>query len=153
EVRFSNVDATYGFDETHTPRIGASDFLLGFFGDTPLSNLVVNTRAGEWLFPHHYANRADSVIYYPDSFVHRLDRNLTFSEPTFLAVHLTLAHWPYGWADSGSIPHESAMVKGAYEESATRVDRQFGDIMAMLERHGALKNAIVIVLSDHGEGL
>ena len=35
EVRFSNLDGSYGFDETITPPIGATDFLLGFFADSP----------------------------------------------------------------------------------------------------------------------
>ena len=29
----------------------------------------------------------------------------------------------------------------------------FGDLVSMLERKGALENAIVVVLSDHGEAL
>ena len=32
-------------------------------------------------------------------------------------------------------------------------DEMFGAIVAMLERKGALENAIVVVLSDHGEAL
>jgi sulfatase-like protein len=153
EVRFSNVDESYGFDQTITPTIGASDFLLGWFGDTPLSNLIVNSRLGALLFPHIYANRADAAVYEPDEFVARLDRTLRFDEPTFLALHLTLAHWPYGWRDAGNIPTDIEAVKGAYSAAVQRVDRQFADVLAMLERRGALRNALVIVLSDHGEGL
>jgi arylsulfatase A-like enzyme len=33
------------------------------------------------------------------------------------------------------------------------VDRQFGDVLAMLARKGVLDNAIVVLLSDHGEAL
>jgi arylsulfatase A-like enzyme len=153
EVRFSNIDASYGFDQTLTPQIGASDFFLGYFADTPLSNLVVNTWLGEWLFPHVYANRADNHIYDPDEFVARIDRHVRFDEPTFLALHLTLAHWPYGWSRSKPVARSTAEIPAAYRESAERVDQQFADVMSVLERRGALKNALVIVLSDHGEGL
>lgn len=153
EVRFSNVDGSYGFDQTLTPRIGASDFLLGWFGDTPLLNLVVNSPLGAPLFPHLYANRADASLYEPDEFVDRIDRNVRFDRPTFMAVHLTLAHWPYTWATGGSKPTTSKEAPDVYGRAVQRVDRQFGDIMAVLERRGALKNALVIVLSDHGEGL
>jgi arylsulfatase A-like enzyme len=153
EVRFSNVDASYGFDQTLTPQIGSSDFFLGYFGDTPLFNLVVNTWLGEWLFPHVYANRADFHVYNPDEFVARVDRHVRFDKPTFLALHLTLAHWPYGWSSSKPIPTTPSQIPAAYRESAARVDQQFRDILSVLERRGALRNAIVIVLSDHGEGL
>jgi arylsulfatase A-like enzyme len=153
EVRFSNVDASYGFDQTLTPQIGASDFFLGYFADTPLSNLIVNTWLGEWLFPHVYANRADNQVYDPDEFVSRIDRHVRFDKPTFLALHLTLAHWPYGWSRSGPIARVPADIPAAYRESAARVDRQFRDVMSVLERRGALKNALVVVLSDHGEAI
>ena len=35
EVRFSNLDESYGFDEMIAPPIGSADFILGFFGDSP----------------------------------------------------------------------------------------------------------------------
>ena len=46
EVRFANIDESYGFDQLITPPIGAADFLLGYAGDMPLVNLVASTRAG-----------------------------------------------------------------------------------------------------------
>ena len=53
EVRFSNLDETYGFRELIAPPMGASDFLLSFFADTPLTNLLVNTAAGAVLVSSH----------------------------------------------------------------------------------------------------
>lgn len=149
ETRFSNIDASYGFDETITPPIGASDFLIGWFGDTPLSNLLVNTRVGAVLFPHLYANRGASKLYDPDVHLQRLEARLDFDRPTFLAMHLTLAHWPFIWRDSVDARGVVARRKIAVEE----VDRQFAATLSLLERRGALKNALVIVLSDHGESL
>ena len=155
EVRFSNIDESYGFDETIAPPMGAADFLLGFFGDTPLANLVVNTRAGEWLFPYAYANRAAAITYEPDTFIERLDDRLEFDEPTFLAVHLTLVHWPYGWASAPPEPDTPTVTsfKRQYRRAAARLDRQFADLLETLRDHGALDKAIVVVLSDHGESL
>ncbi len=49
--RFSSIDASYGFDRTATPAIGGSDFVLAWFADTPLSNVIVNTWLGALLFP------------------------------------------------------------------------------------------------------
>jgi hypothetical protein len=50
EVRFANIDQSFGFDQLVTPPIGASDFLLGYAGDMPLVNLVATTASGGWLF-------------------------------------------------------------------------------------------------------
>jgi hypothetical protein len=66
---------------------------------------------------------------------------------------LTLAHWPYVWKDSSRVTADSGSRISLYEAAVRRVDRQFADVMRMLERNGALSNAIVIVFSDHGEAL
>jgi arylsulfatase A-like enzyme len=154
EVRFSNLDRSYGFDEMIAPPIGATDFLLGFFADAPLSNLLANSWLGEVLFPYTHANRAAAITYDPDSFVNRLDRRLQFDRPTFLAAHLTLAHWPYTWADATTEPDPlGGNAQEFYDKAVARLDRQFADLLRMLEKRGALENAIVIVLSDHGESL
>jgi arylsulfatase A-like enzyme len=160
EVRFSNLDASYGFDRILTPPMGAADFMIGYFSDTPLANVLVNTWVGKQLFPYLYGNRAAAKTYDPDTFNDWLDDEVSFDRPTFLAAHLTLAHWPYTWATAPSPRHPDSPAitkdnsnRGLYEVAIDRVDRQFGDLLAALERKGALENAIVIVLSDHGESL
>jgi arylsulfatase A-like enzyme len=162
EVRFSNLDKSYGFDEMLAPAMGSADFLLGFFADTPLANLFVNIPPGEWLFPYAYANRAAAHTYHPGTFVNRIESAVEFDAPTLLAVHFTLAHWPYVWADSppveidsaGEQPGDSdALIRSQYELAVRRLDEQFRNLMAMLEDKGALDNAVVVVLSDHGESL
>jgi len=154
EVRFSNIDASYGFDVTVTPPIGASDFLLGSLNDTPLSNLVVNTFLGKLLFPFSYANRASAVTYKPATFVDRLRSELPRKQPIFLAVHLTLAHWPYYWSDSPKHQlRETAALRELYAMSVREVDRQFASVMESLASLGLLNNAIVVLMSDHGESL
>lgn len=155
EVRFSNLDRSFGFDQMIAPPIGATDFMLGFFADAPLSNLLANTRAGELLFPYLYANRAIAHTYDPDSFVKRMDRELDFSRPTFLAAHFTLAHWPYFWADAPQSPagESDGTSKRFYRSAVARLDQQFANLMSLLQQKGALENAVVIVLSDHGESL
>ena len=155
EVRFSNLDRSYGFDEMIAPPIGSADFLLGFFSDTPLSNVLVNTRAGALLFPYAHGNRAASTTYDPDTFIERLDRELKFDRPTFLAVHLTLGHWPYSWSSSAQLLKADGQpdAKALYAQAVTRLDEQFEDLLDVLRRRGALDNAIVVVLSDHGESL
>jgi hypothetical protein len=159
EVRFSNIDATYGYDTTVTPPIGASEFLLSLFADTPVSNLVINTAIGKFLFPHIHANRGAALIYDPDRFLARVDDEVDFSAPMLLHVHLTLSHWPYTWIDA---PVPASALAGKtdtsrirwpdyYLDAAQRTDRQFADLIALLEERGVLGNAIVVVYSDHGE--
>ena len=100
EVRFANIDTSYGFDQTVTPPAGSTEFLMSLFADTPLSNTVMNSRLGSWLFPFIHANRGAAATYDPDTFVDRFEREVNFGNPLFLATHLTLSHWPYNWAGS-----------------------------------------------------
>lgn len=154
EVRFSNLDESYGFDQRISPPIGATDFLLGFFADSPLSNLLTNTFAGRWLFPYGYANRAAAITYEPDTFIERLSAELPTGGPLFLATHLTLAHWPYGWSDSNfKSDSSSTPIPEMYREALNRADRQFGEFVRLLESKQRLRNALVVIVSDHGEGL
>ena len=155
ESRFANIDESFGFDEVIAPPMGASDFLLEFFSDAPVSNLIVNTHLGRLLYPYTHANRAAARTYDPDSFVERVADELELDEPTFLAIHLTLVHWPYHWADSPTVDTGSVEtdVLPQYEQTVARLDRQFGLLLGELERRGALDNAIVVTLSDHGESL
>jgi hypothetical protein len=117
--------------------------------------MVVNTRLGKWLFPFSYANRGAATMFEPETFVERLDREVSFDKPTFFISHLTAAHWPYYTAGT-----PFGVSTPAYEEDRPlyriglqTADRMFGELVEVLEKKGALRNALVIVLSDHGEAL
>jgi hypothetical protein len=155
EVRFANIDETYGFDQVVTPRIGASDFLIGTYNELPLASMVINARVGKWLFPFSYANRGVATMFEPETFVDRLDREVSFDGPTLFISHLTAAHWPYYTADTpfGVSTPVSEDDRPLYRIGLNTADRMFGELVSMLEAKGALKNALVIVLSDHGEAL
>jgi arylsulfatase A-like enzyme len=154
EVRFSNIDQNYGFDQIITPTIGAADFLLGKANDLPLPNLISNTWLARKLFPATYGNRAVSWTYRPQTFVDWLDSELEPREQTLFAVHLTLPHNPYNWAEPlDRVFGRTDERAYQYANAVIAADDQFGDIMAMLERKGMLRNAIVVLLSDHGEAL
>ncbi len=155
EVRFANIDSSYGFDQVVTPRIGASDFLIGTYNELPLASVVINSRLGQWLFPFSYANRGVATMFQPETYLSRVDREVTFDGPTLFIAHLTASHWPY--YTSGT-PFGIPMSNGGEERPLYRVglqtaDRMFGELLEMLRRKGALDNAIVVVLSDHGEAL
>jgi hypothetical protein len=155
EVRFANIDESYGFDQVVTPRIGASDFLIGTYNELPLASMVINTRIGKWLFPFSHANRGVATMFHPETYVERLDREVSFDKPTLFISHLTAAHWPYYTADTpfGVSEPVSDEDRPIYRIGLTTADRMFGEVIEMLEAKGALKNALVIVLSDHGEAL
>ncbi len=155
EVRFANIDETYGFDQVVTPRIGASDFIIGTYNELPLASMVVNTRLGKWLFPFTYANRGTATMFEPETFVKRLDREVSFDKPTLFISHLTAAHWPYYTAGTpfGVSTPAFEEDRPLYRIGLQTADKMFGELINVLEAKGALKNALVIVLSDHGEAL
>jgi hypothetical protein len=154
EMRFSNIDESYGFDQRVTPTIGVADFLLGKANDFPVTNLIANSGLGRLLFPATYGNRAAAHVYRPRTFVDWIDREVQPAGPTLLAVHLTLPHHPFHWA-AASERAFSRDTDSAYRylNCVIAADGQFGGILHALERKGMLDNAIVVLLSDHGEAL
>jgi arylsulfatase A-like enzyme len=156
EVRFSNIDESYGFDQRVTPVIGASDFVLGSIADIPLLNLINGSWAGRYLLPDTHANRAAAVTYLPEHFSRRLAAEVSFAEPTFLAVHFSASHWPYYVANTPRVKplgRQSLTQYVEYCESVRVVDAQIGQFVESLGKRGVLDNAIVVVLSDHGEAM
>jgi arylsulfatase A-like enzyme len=152
ETRFSNIDTQFGFDRTITPPVGINDFLLGSFNDFPLSNLVVNTPIGRWLFPYSYANRPAYVTYHPNSFLKLLRPALLrdHTQPLFLAVHFCLPHHPYLY---DRMVGDALTGQERYQQSIERADKQIRDFFALLRQSGLLDHAVVVLLSDHGEAL
>jgi arylsulfatase A-like enzyme len=153
ETRFSNIGKNFGFDEIVTPPMGLNDFLLGTFNDFPLSNLLVNTGLGKWLFPYSYANRPAFITYQPNSFLKLLKGHLATaqSKPLFLAVHFCLPHSPYFW--SAYSPAHSTEVLAHYRAAIQRADRQVNDFLTLLTQMGLMEHSIVVLMSDHGEAL
>ena len=154
EVRFANIDESYGFDEVITPPIGASDFIIGTYNELPLASVVINTRIGQFLFPFSYGNRGAATMFEPKTYLARLDRELDFARPTFLVVHLTAAHWPYYTAETPfGITKQSPEDRPMYRVGLRTADSMFDQVVSLLRSKGALENAIVVVLSDHGEAM
>ena len=155
EVRFANFDETYGFDQVVTPPIGAADFVLGNYNELPLVTVIANTRLGQWLFPYSYGNRGAASLFRPQTYLSRLEREVSFDEgPTLLITHLTASHWPYfSRKHRSSCRRRRTRITAAVPIGVETADEMFGAVVAMLERKGALDNAIVVVLSDHGEAL
>jgi hypothetical protein len=157
ERRFANIDARHGFTTEVGPEIGAGDFLLASINDSPLTNLLMETSVGENLFSFNHLNRAVDRLYYPEHFDEELSARVvarSSARPLFLVSHFCMAHWPYQWAQLSTTSaggDEARIVY--YDEAVSQADTQFGRLMATLEQVGLLDNAIVVLISDHGESL
>jgi arylsulfatase A-like enzyme/Tfp pilus assembly protein PilF len=88
--------------------------------------------------------RADNVVASFLRWFEALDAN----DPFFAWVHFYDPHAPY---DPPAPFGEAA--GGAYAGEAAYADRHLGIVIDALERRGLLEETIVVVLSDHGEGL
>lgn len=154
--RFNHITPHIGFDKVIAPKTGFDDFVLGTFNDFPLSNVVMNTPIGRWLFPYSYANRSANVTYIPSTYVHFLNSSLSEykNRPVFLAVHLTLPHWPFTWANNTRANlSDAARDQYYYTQSVIAADKQFGQVLKVLQKQQLLTNSIVFVISDHGQSL
>ncbi len=153
--RMANFGQRHGFDEVISPKTGISDFLIASLNDVPLNNVLLATPIGRWLFPHTYANRAADTRYYPKYFDRLLELGIDQGgeQPVFLTVNFTLPHWPYLWANSHEIETELLPedIHQQYARAILRVDRQFARLLTQLESQGYLDNAIVVLMSGHGE--
>lgn len=153
EVRFSNIDESYGFDTVVTPPIGAADFLIGRTADMPLTNVLANSALGSLVLPYLHGNRAVADLYRPATFINLLDRKFNPKGPSFLAVHLTAAHWPYYHAGTAEGGAEFDSLDRIYHHGLATADSMVGEVIELLQRKGILDNAILVILSDHGEAL
>ncbi|MDP2549061.1 sulfatase-like hydrolase/transferase [Oceanobacter sp. 4_MG-2023] len=157
ERRFNNINEEYGFDKVVGPLEGAVDFIIPRFSDNPFATYFMDSVAGRYLFPNIYNNRVSPITYVPKKFSESVVKEVFkvrsgSDSPLFLAVHFCLAHYPYAW---NKLPFE-LYGKGEVEmhrAAAYELDKQFDILMSGLKRAGVLENAIVVLLSDHGEGI
>ena len=162
--QFNNLDRDFGFQKIVGPNRGAADLILGAFNDFPLSNLVINFSWGQWLFPHNYANRASFYTYLPQTFNQELNESiqtLDHEKPIFMAVHFTLPHWPYSYAQSKPQKHHNEFNNKIdvtyraklYQKALIAADNQVAQWIITLKKSNLLENSLVVIFSDHGETL
>ena len=150
ESRFANFDQGYGFDVLATPPPGIMDFVIGDIFDTLGTNLAqLLPRSDSWM-PHIAGNRAAATNYSPtahDSRVRRALSGIDKERPLFFVSHYCIAHLPY------ILGSESDTIPQRYASALRVADIQVGDVLESLRSNGRLNNAIVVLLSDHGEAL
>ncbi|QQX82298.1 sulfatase-like hydrolase/transferase [Shewanella sp. KX20019] len=155
ERRFNQIDESYGFKNVIGPKIGVADVIISGYADLPQINLLVNTRLGEFLFPYLHVNRGYGKTYDPELFNKKVISSIDTSKPNFLAVHFCQLHWPYTSKDFIE-PNPSEWTGNynhfLYKEMLKKVDLQFSKLMIGLSNKGLLKDAIIYIISDHGEG-
>lgn len=162
ESRFANFDQSFGFDRTVVPSVGGLDFVVGgsfdFFATNLLMAALPASDALSVVQGNRAAYRSYRTVDHPDRVIDAL-RRTPREAPLFLVSHLCLPHWPYLPGDligSNSL-REVSGIKG-YEDSPWQymnairaVDGQFETLLDELRRLKRLDNAILIVMSDHGE--
>ncbi|TAL63099.1 MAG: DUF229 domain-containing protein [Legionella sp.] len=158
--RFNNLDQEFGFQHIVGPKLGVTEIILGTYNDFPLGNLFINFSLTARWFPYNYSNRASFFSYYPQTFNTLVEQSLikeSPKQPLFLAVHFTLPHWPYAWAESSAqqVDNEFSLENRdvLYQSALAKVDHQFASLYSFLQQHHYLDNSLIIILSDHGETL
>ncbi|UID79865.1 sulfatase-like hydrolase/transferase [Stenotrophomonas maltophilia] len=162
ESRFANFDESFGFDVVINPKPGALDFVVGGTFDLFATNLLLSVLPTADVLSPVKGNRAAYRSYrlndHPQRVIREL-RNLSPDKPLFMVGHFCLPHWPYLPSDvhGDDLPTWIRGVSGyadapaQYLRAMQGVDGQFHTIWSELEAQGRLANAVVVVLSDHGE--
>lgn len=153
ERRFNNLDERFGFDHVIGPKAGALDFVMQRLNDSPLTNLLLQSPLAGIVLPFSYQNVASYVNYDDDAFVDSVLGAVQGADKVFLAVHFESAHFPF---KSRHVEHHDERADDFWPRHVGTlkvVDRQISQLMAGLKSQGVLDDALVIVLSDHGEGL
>lgn len=151
--RFGDLTPQTGYDHIISPPYGAAELIIGSLSDFPLSNLLVSTHLGKYLFPYSYANRSIVTTYRPKDFLNLLRDEIGNhrTKPLFLSVHFGISHWPYQWADD--VQSVNASLPDQYKYSLHAADNQIASFFDFLNAEKLLDHAILIFISDHGIGL
>jgi len=71
------------------------------------------------------------------------------SAPFFLFLHFYDLHAPYSLPADPNLRHGET----GYQAELAYVDKILGDFFALLDRRGLLQKSLIVLTSDHGEGL
>lgn len=158
EARFANFDRGFGFDEVISPPPGVADFLIGTFLDTVGTNLLQFLPYSDYFMPHVAGNRAASSVYRPAAFDNKIARAIRSADerkPLFLVSHYCIAHIPYVAVKEPMpalpVPYQDSSP--TYRAAIAVADGQVSTLLSHLRAAGRLDNAVVVLLSDHGESL
>lgn len=153
ERRFANIDESFGFDVVIGPKAGILDFVLQGVNDTPLTNLLLQTGVSSYLLPFSRLNVASHANYDANGFVDEVAASADRAKRMFIAVHFESAHFPFKTRHARREIVDDDWVTSRYASALTAVDAQIGRLIDALRRAGTLDDALLILLSDHGESV
>lgn len=158
EVRFATIDKDFGFDEVISPPSGVVELLAGTLLDTAGTNLIQLIPGSHVVMPHVAANRALHDSYVPGTQVRKISSSVRSIDPTrplFLLAHFTMPHTPFarGRWPAEDLSDDFADSPPQYRKALSIADTQVASLLHNLKSAGRLDDAIVVVFSDHGEGL
>jgi len=177
--RFHWEGPASGFDTRLQPPRGAVNFLLEKLRYRALGVFADHALGAAWV-PEFIDNRALAGIHDPMGYAERLASRLVDTSrqgPTLFAFHATAAHFPgdpvhpfYRRFVPPSEPlerrlrmHFAPVTPGAkggwsregaealYDELLAQADAQVGELLDALRRTGRYDDALIVLLSDHGE--
>jgi arylsulfatase A-like enzyme len=177
--RFHAEGPASGFDTRLQPPRGAVNFLLEKLRYRALGAFADHALGAAWV-PEFIDNRALAGIHDPMGYAERLASRLVDEAgqgPTLFAFHATAAHFPgdpvypfYRRFVPPSEPlerrlrmHFAPVSPGArggwsrqgaealYDELLSQADAQVGLLLDALKRTGRYDDALIVLLSDHGE--
>lgn len=151
ERRFCHIDETMGFDSVVGPELGILDFVVQSINDTPLTNFILQWPVVEGALSYSHYNVASVANYSADGFVGAVLKELKGPQPIMAAVHFESAHYPYRSRHADSVHQAHNDNYSRHLAALEVVDRQVGQFMNELSQRGMLANALVVLLSDHGE--
>lgn len=153
ERRFSNLDESFGFDRVVGPKVGALDFVLQRVNDTPLTNLFLQSSVSGRLLPFSRNNVASHANYDAGGFVEDALAAVEGTARFLLAVHFESAHFPFKTRHARREFDDENRMRAKHLAALTAVDAQVGTLIAGLQARRQLEHAMVVLVSDHGEGL
>jgi hypothetical protein len=149
ERRFNNIDESFYFDYVIGPPASSAEFLLSHLVNLPFVALSTNLKFFNFFMPHIQNNRAVWVTYDENRFNDYIFHNLEKRQGNlFIASHFTLPHWPYKTKEEII---EFRSIEEKYLNTLTKVDAQVKSYFSFLKTNGYLQNAMVFMISDHGE--
>ncbi|WP_240358847.1 sulfatase-like hydrolase/transferase, partial [Myxococcus vastator] len=177
--RFHAEGPASGFETRLQPPRGAVNFLLEKLRYRALGMFADHAPGAAWL-PEFIDNRALAGIHDPMGYAERLAARLVNEArqgPTLFAFHATAAHFPgdpvhpfYRRFVPASEPLERRLrmhfapvspgAKGGwnragaealYDELIAQADAQVGTLLDALRRSGRYDDALILLMSDHGE--
>ncbi|MEI8625698.1 sulfatase-like hydrolase/transferase [Pseudoalteromonas sp. B137] len=157
ERKFSNISEGEGFTTVIGPPASAAEFFLSNLSQLPQLALATQIPFVDLLFPYIKSNRGAYKAYIPSNFIDKISNNLEGykDKPLFFVNHFTLPHFPFNFNRPVFLPNEKldplSPYKYMYKGMLKTADKQVKLLIENLKVRGLLRNAIVIILSDHGE--